>query len=404
MDNSNNPYNPANPQNPAPGAGPTPPQPQDPNLNNPYLSQSAPNPSLDPMPQTANPITNTVSVPTWPPAPTPSEASGQAPLTQAQEQTATTPWTQDPQPTLTATETPATTPWTPPQNDISQNPLTNASPWANTPQTPQSIPTDPTPAPSPTVQADLGAQPVAPLTSSVPDASVSPAVPQSSDPNMQASLATPNPSPWELPTQTQNAAPSEPMPTFPPQTNSQLGTMDAALGSAPMQPLSGENTENSQPPAWSPSATTDNSSAPTDLSHLITNNPSDRQPQQMAAETLVVPSTIASGEVPSLPGEGHKGIPKWVIGVGIGLLILVAGASAYFILGIGQAPEESSAPATEVQTQVRPPQPVATAAPVVQPTPEPATGSANFGALEGSGTQQATSAADLIRLRQQQAQ
>ena len=129
--------------------------------------------------------------------------------------------------------------------------------------------------------------------------------------------------------------------------------------------------------------------APTDLSHLITNNNS--QP-----ETLVVPPASSTPEVPTMPSENHKRVPRWLIGVGVGLLLAVVVATAYFILGIGQAPKSTSQPATTVsQNQIKPPLPIATPAPTSE---QPATGSASFGELQGG--QQATSAADLLRQRQ----
>lgn len=132
--------------------------------------------------------------------------------------------------------------------------------------------------------------------------------------------------------------------------------------------------------------------APTDLSHLITNN-------SQTPETLVVPP-ISPEVTTTLPVDNHKDFPKWLIGVGVGLLILVTGASAYFILGIGQPPKTTSIPASEEQTTtLKNPPPIAS--PVSQPTPPTTSGSANFGQLEGSGntTPQATSAADLLRQR-----
>lgn len=158
--------------------------------------------------------------------------------------------------------------------------------------------------------------------------------------------------------------------------------------------------ENPNPPNL-----TEGEPAPTDLTHLINNSPVENvQPTASEAETLVAPTNGATTEVPNVPTEGNKGFPKWLIGVGIGLLIIVAGASAYFILGIGQTGDTKSIPAEAVPSQtreVKPPAPIPT--PISQPAPQ-ATGSANFGELGGSGTQQATSAADLLRQRQQQGQ
>lgn len=134
--------------------------------------------------------------------------------------------------------------------------------------------------------------------------------------------------------------------------------------------------------------------APTDLSHLITNN------SRPDPESLIVPPT--SPEVSTtLPAENHKDIPKWLIGLGVGLLLIVTGASAYFILGIGQPPKTSSIPAEQTEKPtIKAPAPIAT--PVAsQPSPAPADSSnpANFGQLEGGNSPEATSAADLLRQR-----
>ena len=154
------------------------------------------------------------------------------------------------------------------------------------------------------------------------------------------------------------------------------------------------NTKPSQLPREPESPVTESlvsEQAPTDLSHLITNTPPESPPPNPNTDqTLVVPP--ANVEIPTVPVES-KGIPKWLIGLGIALLIIVAGASAYFILGIGQPPKPTaSIPTNKVSTPSQTPVPVAT--PVVQATPA-ASGSANFGELQGG--QSATSAADLLR-------
>jgi hypothetical protein len=141
--------------------------------------------------------------------------------------------------------------------------------------------------------------------------------------------------------------------------------------------------------------------APTDLSHLVspTSEAPSYTPPISQPETLVAPTSGAT-DVPNIPTDDHhsEGIPKWVIGVAVGLLLAVAGASAYFILGIGKTPTETSVPATtQQQTLTTPPviqqetQPTPDTNPIVQtiPSPTPAV----------TGTKQASSAADLLRRR-----
>lgn len=214
----------------------------------------------------------------------------------------------------------------------------------------------------------------------------------------QPTTPTPNPltNPWDTTTATSTSIPPDPAPptfTPPPTTPSPL---DNPWG-APVQPPAFDN----PPPPTFPSQPTPIQSepAPTDLSHLISNNSQPDNAQQNPSgdpETLIVPPN--SPEVSTtIPAENHKDIPKWLIGVGVGLFIIVTGASAYFILGIGQPPKTTSIPASQAEKPtIKAPAPIAT--PVSQPA---ASGSANFGQLEaGGGTQQATSAADLLRQRQ----
>ncbi|MBU2052423.1 hypothetical protein KKH13_04440 [Patescibacteria group bacterium] len=113
------------------------------------------------------------------------------------------------------------------------------------------------------------------------------------------------------------------------------------------------------------------------MSHLISNNPGQEPSTQPSAETLVVPPVNNSQGEPPYQSTTHKGIPRWLIGLGVGLLVLVGGTSAYFILGIGQPKTTTSVPAQVAPqtTEVNPPPPL----PI--PTAQPATGSANFGNL-----------------------
>lgn len=368
MDNSNNPNNPFSPQNTAPVSGSTPPQ-SPPDIN--PFTQTPPQP-----PASANPPWQPQNIPPSPPSPTFS-----------QPEPISSPWDipQPIPPIQSAPIQPEPAPLSSQQPDLSVNP--------------QIYPQNPV-FPSP----DLSSQ----ATQTTPQPSpVQPQPSPLSQPPQDSSFWNPplqNQAPTQPePSQTQPEPPVEPTPTFTPPPSrgmqSDLSPLDNPLG-APAQPPPIDGPDQTTPPAWSPPsqpAGESTQAAPTDLSHLISTNNSQEQPQS-TAETLIVPTT-ASPEVPNLPTEERRGIPKWMIGVGIGLLLLVTGASAYFILGIGRKPETSSVPATtQTQTsQIKPPPPVAT--PVAQPTPQ-STGSANFGEL--GGAQQATSAADLLRQRQQQ--
>lgn len=157
--------------------------------------------------------------------------------------------------------------------------------------------------------------------------------------------------------------------------------------------------------------------APTDLSQLTANangqnlEPSTNgngnsvyTPPVANTDTLVV-SGAPSNTPDTLSTEHKKGLPLIAIIGALVVLLIVAGASAYFILGIGQA----QVPAEQA------PSPVPAATPIETPTPEPSPsdtesvvngGSSDFGSLTGeepttSGVFQATSAADLIKQRQQ---
>lgn len=270
----------------------------------------------------------------------------------------------------TSVPTPTAPPFgAPPSSPPYQPP---ASPPISPPPTWPSIPTEPQPIPAPLPQ---------------------PAPIQTPEPNL-----SPLDNPWGTPPQPPSVGELPQNPSTTPTPNQPTWVPPLTDPFPTPQPVS-------DMPLADPEPAIQSESAPTDLSHLISNNtPQENLSAQVTPETLIVPSGASTPPEVSVPTEPKKGIPKWVIGVGIGLLLIVATASAYFILGIGQGPKTpTSLPATTVPkttTEVRPPAPIATPA-AQESAPAAASGSANFGQLQGSGPQ-ATSAAELLRQRQQQ--
>lgn len=310
------------------------------------------------------------SIPSWtPPQPTPIQSEpASSPFSALPNTTSTWP------PPITPQPTPIQPGPTPAQSEPA---FPNPS-WPASPSSQSSFDAWTPPVQSPPIPASAPLNP-----SSIP--SWTPPVPQPEPTPIQLEPASspslsPLDNPWGAPIQpptidgSQNQIQSDQAPIQP----SWMNTPSPAPN-----PMSNENTNASAP--------IPSESVPTDLSHLISNN--IPIPAQPTPETLVAP-TASNPEIPTLPTQNHKGMPYWLIGTGIGLLLLVAGASAYFILGIGQpAKTTTSLPAT-----IATPTPT----PVTQPTSQPvATGSANFGELQGSSNQTATSAADLLRQRQQ---
>lgn len=395
MDNQNNPNPPNNPTPaeptpplPPPGATMpdwlTPPQPDQPQSGITPLPSDAESMLPPPAPpgltgwSPSEPTPPPVEATPFPPAPAPAwpADSTQSGINASASDNGS-------MPDLSSTWTPPTqfAPATPPPAEWPASTQSQPSPDMTPPQ-------DQTPAWTPPVQTLPQSEPV-------------PAVPEP---------LIPQPPSSPEPTQ------SEPTPTFTPLTAASPTGEEPTLSpidnpwKAPTQPAPPDQTPDAIQPSWTniPGSQTENQTeaAPTDLSHLIGNNNSQQEPSaQTASETLVVPPAPIP-DVPTLPAENHKGMPKWLIGLGVGLLILVAGASAFLILGIGQPSKTTtSLPATVTPktAEVKPPLPIAT--PVPQATVQPASGSANFGELGGNAgggtpTTPATSAAELLRQRQ----
>lgn len=298
----------------------------------------------------------------------------------------------DPQSGLTPT-------WQPPQEQSVQSPTPSSSSDINLNTTPSSYP------PSGSMEPTQPAQDYSPTPPIDPNSFLNP--PQNNPP------ITENSSPSSYMT----TPPNPPSPDPNPQNMSQVPENT-------IQP-SWEGVNTTPTPAQSPPAENPNQNpfqpsrseappiiteqAPTDLSHLITDTseftnptiPTNNQPETLVASSGSVPETPSSTTTTS--SNGGKGIPKWIFGLGVGLLLAVSAASAYFILGVGQSSRNTSLPATtqEPPQQVKPPPQVITPTPSPQPQEE-STASGSFGDLDGApqSSTGATSAAELLRQRQ----
>lgn len=354
MDNPNDPNSTNNP-NYSPPSGPSPSS-GPPNQPFPNVGNIPEPPPTQPEP-TPPPLTNSDPSPSWPPPSDPNPPMAQAPSSPPPT------WPATPVPEGENQNQPAT--WTPPDQSM-----------------PQPEPISATPEPTP---PSSGAEPTPTFTP--PPPATAPSETQSANQPAEAAGSEPALSPLDNPW----GAPVKPPPIEQPQAATQ-----PSWTNIPTNPTD-EQTTNA-PPAAPAEAT------PTDLSHLISNNNQPEQAAQPASETLVIPSTATPApEIPTLPTQNHKGIPKWLIGLGLGLLLLVGGASAYFILGVGQPTKTTSLPATTTPetSEVQLPPPITTPTEQAQSSEQTAaTGSANFGELQDSGSQGATSAADLLRQRQ----
>lgn len=358
--------------------------------------------------------------------------------------------------------TPSTPPATPNSDPLNANPFATSTPVVNnqfdTNTVPQ--PSEPTPPPVttfpdssiPDTQAPPVAEPSNPFSTTAIPSSI-PTTPQPttnfdpntfSQPNLGTPLDTSNPSAFASPITVPNiisnasAAPGASfLSSSPPQPatdyiNTQNPNMPPTpidttpIANIPPTPIQQEALP-AQPttldtsaiqaalsPGLPPQQPNDN--APTDLTHLIdqstnvSTSATYTPPTSQQPETLVVPN----GSEPGAPAEvqERKPVPKWVIGLGVALLIVVAAASAYFIMGIGQPVPQTSLPAQQTTQQ---PQLQAPPSTVPQPSvedlgqqlPTPDSGLNSFGEIENSASAPATasarpSAADLIRQRQLQ--
>lgn len=376
-------------------------------------SSNSSNNTTGPFPNFGTPVSTPPSTTPFPPASDWSSAPTGTSNNLGQTSTFTTP---SPWDTPTAQTTPAY-----PQNPLPSwtPPAEQPAPVSNTDFTPPAPPSTNVWSPFPSTNSGTTtSQPqtttwTPPIqTPPIPEQNPLAATTQTELPptNIQPIPATPSswpPIPSE-PASTESVSTS--IPTFPPPQTT-LASNDLETTKPSLSPLDNPWSAPTQPPPIAdsaspvqPSWTAGGESAPTDLSHLISNN-NPQQSAQPAPETLVVPSSPSTPEVPSLPVEAHKGIPKWLFGLGAGLLILVIGASAYFILGIGQPTKTTTSLPAAIATQpeAQPIAPVTTSIPqpVAEPTESATAGSANFGELQGNGSQTATSAADLLRQRQQ---
>lgn len=250
----------------------------------------------------------------------------------------------------------------PPSVDLPQAPISADLPPTPTPVEPAAPPPPPvwdTPAPAPDVSF---AQPAPPAPApampnndwSTPVAPVEPAVPASSDVAPVASEpAWPQPA-AEAPPPAMPDAPPAPEPVAAPEQTA-AANMDFSQN-APTEAAPSE-------------------SAPTDLSSLAAAlgapniNGVQAAPVDPGAPTLPpqVPAQATNPDTPTVVTGSHGvHIPKAVLIVGaiVGLLAVV-GASAYFILGVGQTDETTSLPAQQ-QPLTNPPR-------TTVPTPTPVT-------------------------------
>ncbi len=153
--------------------------------------------------------------------------------------------------------------------------------------------------------------------------------------------------------------------------------------------------------------------APTDLSQLEEVNGQPQNSEVYNPAVNAQPNLVVEGEQPSVianaPSQSSRKLPLILGLAGAAVVvILVAGASAYFILGIGRSePAETSSTPAPTATQpplTNPPQQIV---PSAQPiaTPPAASGSSSFGELNGSApTEEESGMSAIDRLKERQEQ
>lgn len=292
-----------------------------------------------------------------------------------------------------------------PSTTTTSDPNTTSSPVTDSLGQSQSNSPFPTNEPITPPSSDILApsNPNLPFTSP-PSASMSPDLNAS---NLNTPPTTLNQGSTDLDSTTQTPL-STPLPTFSPQPPTDTSTQTPVVGSIDTSQALPSSSDNTEP-------------APTDLSQLTANNsqPSGEiyTPPVSAPETLVVPSSQipaspSIGTISATTSGGRHTLPLIAV-IGALIVILgVAGASAYFILGIGKPANQqpsTSLPIVQQTPLTKPPTQAPSPAVAVPPSTATSSGDqSSFGSLNGgtgvSPSPQAskgpTSAADLLKAKQ----
>lgn len=203
-----------------------------------------------------------------------------------------------------------------------------------------------------------------------------------------------------------------PIPATPPPVAEPVPTFIPPVPPVPTTPNFGENSVSVSPvpagpdassvPNWAAvndvSSNTPPEAMPTDLSNLMGNAPVSST--ETAQPTIVMPPP--NPEVNQVVTGGSRGFPRIILILGAILVLVVIGASAYFILGVGNSANLPTSVPAEQQTLTTPPKQIV---PSVVPL-QTGTGSATLGNPSGATlsatpipTTTSGSAIDLLRSR-----